>query len=120
MGSETEEYEELANGVGALLARLGVNLLTGAGNGVMRWVSRAFTQAERRRGICIGVVPCFSERERGRPKAGYPNEFVELAIYTHLPYAANTALEISPGITSMCFLVMRSLRCLVAAALQAS
>jgi uncharacterized protein (TIGR00725 family) len=87
MGSGTEGYEELASGVGALLARLGVNLLTGAGNGVMRSVSRAFTQAERRRGICIGVVPCFSERQRGKPKDGYPNEFVELAIYTHLPYS---------------------------------
>ena len=87
MGSGTDEYERLAEGVGELLAQLGVNLLTGGGRGVMRSVSRAFTQAERKGGICIGVIPCFSERERGRPKDGYPNEFVELAIYTHLPHS---------------------------------
>jgi uncharacterized protein (TIGR00725 family) len=87
LGSGTDEHEGLARGVGELLARLGVNLLTGGGGGVMRSVSRAFIHAERERGICIGVIPCFSERERGRPKDGYPNEFVELAIYTHLPYS---------------------------------
>ena len=53
----------------------------------MRAVSRAFTQAPRKCGICIGIIPCLSERERARPKPGYPNEFVELAIYTHLPYS---------------------------------
>ena len=87
MGSGTDEYEELATAVGELLARLGVNLLTGGGRGVMRSVCRAFTQTKRERGICIGVIPCFSERERARPKDGYPNEFVELAIYTHLPHS---------------------------------
>lgn len=93
VGSGTDEYEELAQGVGELLAQLGVNLLTGGGRGVMRSVSRAFTQAERARGICIGVIPCFSERERGRPRDGYPNEFVELAIYTHLPHSGERGKE---------------------------
>lgn len=87
MGSGVNEHEELARGVGALLAELGVNLLTGGGRGVMRSVSRAFTEAPRRRGISIGIIPCESARERGRPKDGYPNEFVELAIYTHLPHS---------------------------------
>jgi uncharacterized protein (TIGR00725 family) len=85
MGSGVDEHDALARGVGTLLAELGVNLLTGGGRGVMRSVSRAFTQAPRTRGICIGIIPCASERERGRPRDGYPNEFVELAIYTHLP-----------------------------------
>ena len=93
MGSGTDEYEGLARAVGELLARLGVNLLTGGGRGVMRSVSRAFTQTERERGICIGVIPCFSERERARPKDGYPNEFVELAIYTHLPHSGERGKE---------------------------
>src|SRR5262249_32935326 len=35
--------------------------------------------------ICIGIVPCESEGDRATPKAGYPNRFIELAIYTHLP-----------------------------------
>jgi uncharacterized protein (TIGR00725 family) len=87
LGSGTDEHDGLARDVGILLAELSVNLLTGGGRGVMRAVSRAFTQAQRERGICIGIIPCLSERERARPKDGYPNEFVELAIYTHLPHS---------------------------------
>jgi uncharacterized protein (TIGR00725 family) len=93
MGSGIDEYPGIAHEVGALLARLGVNLLTGGGGGVMRSVSRAFTQANRTRGICIGIIPCFSERDRLRPKVGYPNEFVELAIYTHLPLSGERGTE---------------------------
>ena len=85
MGSSRDEHAELAEPLGRLLARLGVNLLTGAGTGVMTAVSRAYTRAERQRGVCIGIVPAASEAGRGQPKPGYPNPFVELAIYTHLP-----------------------------------
>ena len=87
MGSGTNEHEEHARAIGELLADLGVNLLTGGGRGVMRSVSRAFTRHPGRTGICIGIIPCESESHRDAPKAGYPNEFVELAIYTHLPYS---------------------------------
>jgi uncharacterized protein (TIGR00725 family) len=87
IGSGTFEHEEYARAVGELLAELGVNLLTGGGRGVMTTVSRAFTRHPRTRGICIGIIPCESETDRARPKAGYPNEFVELAIHTHLPYS---------------------------------
>jgi uncharacterized protein (TIGR00725 family) len=87
MGSGTFEHEPLAREVGGLLARLGVNLLTGGGSGVMTSVSRAFVQAPRLQGVCIGIIPCFSEAERSRPKDGYPNQFVELAIFTHLPHS---------------------------------
>lgn len=86
MGSGSEEHETDARAVGELLADLGVNLLTGGGPGVMRAVSRAFTLHPGRRGICIGIIPCASEEDRVTPKPGYPNEFVELAIHTHLPY----------------------------------
>jgi len=87
IGSGSSEHEPVARAVGELLADLGVNLLTGGGRGVMTAVSRAFTQRPRTRGICIGIIPCESETDRARPKAGYPNEFVELAIQTHLPYS---------------------------------
>jgi uncharacterized protein (TIGR00725 family) len=87
MGSGTVEHDEYARPVGEALAELGVNLLTGGGGGVMTAVSRAFTSAPRRTGICIGIIPCASESDRGTAKAGYPNAFVELAIYTHLPYS---------------------------------
>ena len=78
LGSGSEEHEAIARGIGTLLARLGVNLLTGGGRGVMRSVSRAYTRAPRACGICIGIMPCRSDSERGIPKEGYPNEFVEL------------------------------------------
>jgi len=87
IGSGLDEHEDLARPVGELLASLGVNLLTGGGGGVMRPVSRAYIRARRERGISIGIIPCRSEAERAIPKDGYPNEFVELAIYTHLPYS---------------------------------
>ena len=87
MGSGTDEHDDLASIVGETLADLGVNLLTGGGRGVMTSVSRAFTRHPNRRGICIGIIPCASESNRGSPKDGYPNAFVELAIYTHLPYS---------------------------------
>ena len=87
MGSGTSEHDEYARPVGEALADLGVNLLTGGGGGVMTAVSRAFTGRSRSRGICIGIIPCASESDRATAKAGYPNEFVELAVYTHLPYS---------------------------------
>jgi uncharacterized protein (TIGR00725 family) len=93
LGSGTHGHDELARPVGELLAELGVNLLTGGGPGVMKSVSRAFTQARRTRGVCIGIIPCMSELERARPKEGYPNAFVELAIYTHLPYSGDRGKE---------------------------
>jgi uncharacterized protein (TIGR00725 family) len=86
MGSGTSEHDEYARPVGEALADMGVNLLTGGGGGVMTSVSRAFTRTPTRRGISIGIIPCVSESDR-TAKAGYPNEFVELAIYTHLPYS---------------------------------
>ena len=87
MGSGSDEHEEDSRVVGELLAELGVNLLTGGGPGVMRAVSRAFVKHAGRRGISIGIIPCSSEGDRVTPKAGYPNEFVELPIYTHLPHS---------------------------------
>ena len=89
IGSGTFEHEEYARAVGETLADLGVNLLTGGGRGVMTSVSRAFTQRPRKRGICIGIIPCEDETDRATPKAGYPNEFIELAIYTHLPLSGD-------------------------------
>jgi predicted Rossmann-fold nucleotide-binding protein len=82
--------------IGRLLATLGVDLLTGGGRGVMEAVSRAFVETSPRSGIAIGVVPASVEplaalerREETAvvydPPGGYPNPWVELAIYTPLP-----------------------------------
>jgi uncharacterized protein (TIGR00725 family) len=93
IGSGTSSHDAYAHDVGVLLAELGVNLLTGGGRGVMTSVSRAFTQHPGPRGICIGIIPCASENDRVTPRAGYPNEFVELAIYTHLPHSGSQGTD---------------------------
>lgn len=85
MGSGRDAHAALAAEVGALLARRGVHLLTGGGGGVMAAVSRAFCETPGRAGLCIGILPAQSEYPDYRPKPGYPNEWVELAIPTHLP-----------------------------------
>ncbi len=93
MGSGTEEHDELARPLGELLARLGVNLLTGGGGGVMTSVSRAFTQSPRTTGICIGIIPCLDAAHRHIPKPGYPNRFVELPVFTHLALSGTEGWE---------------------------
>jgi predicted Rossmann-fold nucleotide-binding protein len=82
--------------IGQLVASLGADLLTGGGRGVMEAVSRAFFESRPRDGFVIGVIPATVEPldalERREPTTvayeppdGYPNPWVELAIYTHLP-----------------------------------
>src|SRR5438093_8652001 len=82
--------------VGRLIATLGFDLLTGGGRGVMQAVSRAFFETPARRGLVVGVIPGSIERierlERREPggvdytlRDDYPNEWVEIAICTHLP-----------------------------------
>lgn len=92
LGSGSDEHPELAHDIGILLARLGVNLLTGAGRGVMTSVSRAFTRSPRTSGISIGIVPS-SPEDPARPKKGYPNDFVELPIFTHLPKSGEVGTD---------------------------
>jgi predicted Rossmann-fold nucleotide-binding protein len=81
---------------GRLIATLGFDLLTGGGRGVMEAVSRAFFETTPRQGLVIGVVPAtvdplerLEDRESSQVEyvlpPGYPNEWVEIAIYTHLP-----------------------------------
>jgi predicted Rossmann-fold nucleotide-binding protein len=78
------------------VAALGCDLLTGAGAGVMAAVSRAFVETSPRSGIAIGIVPAtvtpMDALERREPTSvdyapppGYPNQWIELPIYTHLP-----------------------------------
>jgi len=82
--------------VGRLVATLGFDLLTGGGRGVMDAVSRAFFETSPRSGLVIGIIPAEVQglhRLENRtatgvvyePPDGYPNEWVEIAIYTHLP-----------------------------------
>ena len=82
--------------IGRLIAALGCDLLTGGGRGVMEAVSRAFFETAPRQGLVVGVLPgevtsltALEDRQPGPidydVPEGYPNPWVELAIYTHLP-----------------------------------
>jgi uncharacterized protein (TIGR00725 family) len=93
MGSSVHEHRDLAEPLGKWLAQQGFHLLTGAGGGVMAAVSRAFTCVEPRRGMTIGIVPGSSSASGYEPRQGYPNPWVEIAVYTHLPLSGPQGTE---------------------------
>lgn len=100
MGSGKERWEALAAPLGEALARAGVNLLTGGGQGVMASVTQAFCAVPDRAGRCIGVVPTEAiDGGRGgyAPLPGYPNAFIEIPIVSplsrHTPDAPPDALS---------------------------
>jgi uncharacterized protein (TIGR00725 family) len=84
MGSGSDPHPHLSEPLGRLLARLGVNLLTGGGSGVMEAVAEAFVRSRPHRGISIGVLPSGRSDTRITPP-GYPNPYVQLVVATHLP-----------------------------------
>jgi uncharacterized protein (TIGR00725 family) len=84
MGSGAEPHAERAAEVGRWLAAIGVHLLTGGGGGVMAAVARAFHETPERRGLVIGILPAEAFGS-ATPKRGYPNPWVEIPIFTHLP-----------------------------------
>lgn len=84
IGSGSEAWPALAGPLGRLIARLGANLITGGGGGVMAAVAESFTSVHPRRGTSVGVLPCSATDPRA-PPAGYPGAHVEVAVRTHLP-----------------------------------
>lgn len=93
MGSGEAEFAGLAEAAGRVVAVAGYHLLTGAGGGVMTATARAFTAVPDRSGLSLGVVRAggvahLGERLTSRhyePRG--PNPWVEVAIFTHLPYS---------------------------------
>lgn len=84
------ERAQLAREAGALVARLGAHLLTGAGYGTMAAAAESFTATAGRAGLSIGIVPrremgTFDEPNRDAEGRVYPNPFVEIAIFSPLP-----------------------------------
>ena len=77
MGSGNDACVELADPLGRWIAQQGFDLLTGGGGGIMAAVCRGFASVPNRRGLSVGVLPA-------RPPAGYPNEWVDIVIQTHL------------------------------------
>ena len=84
MGSGSDAHPERAARVGRWLAAEGVHLLTGGGGGVMASVAQAFHETPGRRGLVIGVIPAAASGA-SQPAPGYPNPWVEIPIFTHLP-----------------------------------
>ncbi|MBM4272482.1 MAG: hypothetical protein FJ139_10075 [Deltaproteobacteria bacterium] len=85
MGSHNEESPETmeeARRLGEAIAKRGWVLLTGGGPGVMRAASEG---AYRAGGLVIGILP----NDRMHPLEKYPNEFVDVPIYTGMYDARN-------------------------------
>jgi len=89
-------FADLARGAGRIVAEHGCNLITGGGLGVMELVAEGFCKTPNRVGKSIGILPGTMSKSAvpalgmtGQlsitPKADYPNLFVEVPIYTHLP-----------------------------------
>lgn len=92
MGSGRHAHAARATRLGVWLAEEGVHLLTGGGGGVMAAVSEAFAGVRHRAGAVIGVLPAADGGGLRAPE-GYPNPWVELPIYTHLPATGVRGLE---------------------------
>ncbi|RMH61523.1 MAG: molybdenum cofactor carrier protein [Calditrichaeota bacterium] len=85
MGSGKTSHEALSLPLGRWIARQGYHLLTGGGQGVMRTVAKGFVSVRERAGLSIGIIPGQLTGRIWHLPDGYPNPFVELPIYTHLP-----------------------------------
>jgi uncharacterized protein (TIGR00725 family) len=92
IGSGSEPHSERTSLVGSWLATKNVHLLTGGGGGVMESVSRAFAETKGRRGMVIGIIPGGADGAY-KPKIGYPNRWVDIAIFTHLPLSGSRGTE---------------------------
>ena len=57
----------------------------------MAAVSKSFYETPHRRGLVIGILPC--DESLQRPKRGYPNQWVEIPILTHLPSSGERGTE---------------------------
>ena len=92
MGSGNRPYLERSSALGCWLAECGVHLLTGGGGGVMAAVSKSFHDTPNRRGLVIGILPCDESPET--PRDGYPNQWVEIPVLTHLPVSGAGGAEL--------------------------
>lgn len=91
-GYESEEnFTKQAQLIGEAVAKRGCVLLTGGGPGIMRAASEG---AHRAGGLVIGILP----NERRFPLSGFPNEFVDIPIYTGMSDARNVINAKTPHV----------------------
>lgn len=93
IGSGTNAHSDKAEPLGTWLARQGMHLLTGGGGGVMASVSRAFFEVPEREGLVIGVIPGSVRDGCYGSNPGYPNQYVEVPIFTHLPLSGTRGTD---------------------------
>jgi uncharacterized protein (TIGR00725 family) len=97
IGSGTTADPDACRQVGRLIAELDYDLLTGAGRGTMEAVARTFCERRDELGsaaLSIGIVPGEVAGDGTyATKPGYPNPWVELAIYTHLPLSGHDGTD---------------------------
>jgi uncharacterized protein (TIGR00725 family) len=93
MGSGTRPYRERTEVLGKWLAKKNVHLLTGGGGGVMTSVSRSFTHVPDRLGRVMGIIPGTVTESGYKPLRGYPNPWVEIPVFTHLPLSGTSGSE---------------------------
>jgi uncharacterized protein (TIGR00725 family) len=93
MGAGRVAHQERAEALGRWLAGEGVHLLTGGGGGVMNAVSKAFAEVRGRRGLVIGILPSVAEETPEEPRHGYPNPWVEITVFTHLPLSSRRGTD---------------------------
>lgn len=80
--------------VGELLARRGYNLLTGAGDGVMTAVAKAFVETPDREGVSIGIKPAVDYKGERLSETDYPNPYIEIPMIT--PLSAKAQNDVMP------------------------
>jgi hypothetical protein len=94
MGSHTEESSEVmenARRLGEAIAKSDYVLLTGGGPGVMRAVCEGAYKAG---GLVIGILP----NDKQQPLEKYPNEFVDISIFTGMYDARNVINAKTPHV----------------------
>ncbi|MBN2515762.1 MAG: TIGR00725 family protein [Deltaproteobacteria bacterium] len=93
MGSHKNDSPAVkeAYALGEAVAHRGYVLLTGGGGGVMKAASEG---AHCSGGLVIAILPS----EKKRPLKGYPNEFVDIPIYTGMYDARNIINAKTPDI----------------------
>ncbi|TWT31582.1 SLOG cluster 4 domain-containing protein [Blastopirellula retiformator] len=94
MGSGKKVHGELADELGAWIANAGYNLLTGGGAGEMKSVSESFFNVEDRAGRVIGIIPGDASGGSYSRRQYYPNDYVEIPIYTHLPQTGYAGMQV--------------------------
>ena len=91
IGSGSEPHSIFSLPLGRWLGEQGYDIINGGGSGVMEEVTKAFWEVKERKGISIGVIPSINlcensyQRKVHEAPENYPNPYIELPIYTHLP-----------------------------------